>query len=407
MEMNTRIIKVDISLCKPKHDPLFFYNGKITISDESIVVSGCLDNEHADIFSAAYKAAIDLHSDFARYVKYKKANEDGRPIVIKKEAETRVLSFRTSRLSIGGSEYAWSLSRLSVSYSNVSGENSVVINLPYLKLARGIGGSANLPDSIALSDNIQSFIIKKTSNENQTIINTDNLPKEKIDAFLTHASFYFYSLCDIIKSNTYNDGKQKVNIQINNFESTKDFGGLPELHYICYSEDRSFKTFFRQSRWNSLQEDQREKLKNAVYTFVRCKYCDETTEFLLLYSILDRYAGNSHGTVPYPAMKKKLAKWNIDISKIGPIVDPALQKLKLYLIKDSGKKVTVANFCDLRNFIMHFMANAIVDFFLRKCNLISNMRFAITIILLKEFGFDNISFSEDWSHLSMLLNNVE
>jgi len=405
--MNTRIIKVDISLCKPNHDPLLFDNGKITISDDSIVLSGCLDREHADMFSVAYKAGVNLHPDLENFVKYKKATDDGQPLKIINEEGVRVLSVRTRGIANGGSEYTWSLSKLSLSYSTTTEENYVVINLPYIQLVRGIRGIGNLAESITLSDNIHSIIIRKTSNENLTIIDTGNLPQSVLDAFLTHASFYSYSMCDIIKFYTHNDGQQKVKIQTPNFENTKDFGGLPELHYIHYSDDRSFKTFFQQSKWNTLQDDEKEKLKNAVYTLVRCKYCDETTEFLLLYSILDRFAGNSHRTKPYPTMKEKLSQWNIDISKIGPDVDPTLQKLKLNLIRDNGDKVVVANFCNLRNYIMHFTANATIDEFLKKSPLISNMRFAVTVILLQEFGFENIYFPKDWRHLSVLFPSRE
>lgn len=405
--ITTRTIKADISLCKPKHEPLLFDNGKITISDDMIVVSGCLDSEHAELFSITYKAGINLHPDLENFVKYKKANDDGQPIKIVNEEGTRVLSVKTRSIANGGSEYTWFLSKLSLSYSSTTEENYVVINLPYIQLVRGIRDIGNLAESITLSDNIHSIIIRKTSNENLTIIDTGNLPQSVLDAFLTHASFYSYSMCDIIKVYTHNHGLQKVKIQIPNFENTKDFGGLPEFHYVHYSEDRSFKSFFQQSKWNDLQDDEREKLKNAVYTLVRCKYCDETTEFLLLYSILDRFAGNSHGTKPYPAMKDKLFQRNIDISKIGPDVDPTLQKLKLNLIRDNGDKVVVANFCNLRNYIMHFTANATIDEFLKKSPLISNMRFAVTVILLQEFGFHDLYFPKVWSHLSVLLHNEE
>lgn len=294
-----------------------------------------------------------------------------------------------------------------MSYSSTTEENYVIINLPYSQIVRGTRGVGNLAESITLSDSIHPIVIRKTSNENLTIIDTGNLPQSVLDAFLTHASFYFYSMCDIIKFYTHNDGQQKVKIEIPNFENTKDFGGLPELHYVQYSEERSFKTFFQQSKWNTLQDDEREKIKNAVYTLVRCKYCDETTEFLLLYSILDRYVGNSYGKEPYPVMKANLAERNIDITKIGLNPDANLQKLKLHLIRDNGKKVAVADFCNLRNYIMHFTANARIDEFLRKSHLISSMRFAVTIILLQEFGFHSIYFPKDWSHLSVLLSNRE
>ena len=83
--ITTRTIKADICLCKPKREQLLFDNGKITISDDSIVVSGCLDSEHAELFSVAYKAGINLHPDLENFVKYRKATDDGQPIKITNE----------------------------------------------------------------------------------------------------------------------------------------------------------------------------------------------------------------------------------------------------------------------------------------------------------------------------------
>lgn len=106
-------------------------------------------------------------------------------------------------------------------------------------------------------------------------------------------------------------------------------------------------------------------------------------------------------------MEEKLAERNINIEKIGPKTDSSMQKLKLNLVRDNGSVVGVANFCNLRNYIMHFMANASIAEFLRKSHLISNMRVAVTVILLQEFGFHDIYFPKDWSHLSVLLHNRE
>ena len=125
--MTTKTIKADISLCKPKRDPLLFDNGKITISDDSIVVSGCLDREHAGMFSVAYKAGINLHPDLENFVKYKKATDDGQPIKIINEEGARALSVKTRSIANGGSEYTWSLSKLSLSYSSTTEENYVVL----------------------------------------------------------------------------------------------------------------------------------------------------------------------------------------------------------------------------------------------------------------------------------------
>lgn len=409
--MEKKTIKIDISLRKPKYEAFLFYNGKISISEDSIVVSGCLDREHAGLLSVAYRAVIDLHYDFENFVKYKNGISEGQPVkIINNEDEKKgrsVLSFNTRSIADGGSEYIWSLSKLSLSYKSSIKDNTIILNVPYTKLAKGIGNFNGLPDTINFTSGTYTVLSRRASNVNHTVINTENLPQKVIDAFITHASFYFNSLCNIIKCSTNVDGEQIEKYQIPDFVNTTGFACLPELNYINFNKERSFVSFFQQSQWYRFPDEKLVKLRNAVYTLVRCKYCDNTTEFLLLYSILDRYVGNSYGLKPYPVVKGKLAERNIDIEKIGPKVDPSLQILQLKLIRDNGKEEGVSNFCNLRNYIMHFMANASIDEFLRKSSLVSNMRFSVTIILLQEFGFQNIYFPKEWSHLSVLLHNAE
>jgi hypothetical protein len=146
------------------------------------------------------------------------------------------------------------------------------------------------------------------------------------------------------------------------------------------------------------------KLKNAIYTFARCKYCDEPTQFLMLYSIFDRYVGKFN-TDPYSEMKNNFLHYNIDISKIGKRTDRELQKLQLILERGSGKKVVVDNFCLLRHYILHFMANAKIDKYISESDIIDNMRFAATIIILNELGFSNIKFRTEWDYLSVMVDS--
>jgi hypothetical protein len=48
------------------------------------------------------------------------------------------------------------------------------------------------------------------------------------------------------------------------------------------------------------------------------------------------------------------------------------------------------------------MSNAEIDDFISHSNLIDNMRFAATIIILKELGFSNVKFKADWDYLSIM-----
>ena len=174
---------------------------------------------------------------------------------------------------------------------------------------------------------------------------------------------------------------------------------------ISFGEEHSFRFFFTNSKWGSIEDKDKKKLENAIHTFARCKYCDDVTQFLLLYSILDRFAGNKQGTDPYPVMEDRLKQYNIDIAKIGVKTEVCLQRMNLQLERSSGRIVGVTNFCNLRNYILHFMSNADIDEYITRSGLIDRMRFAATIIILKELGFQDVQFHFDWQHLSVLSTN--
>ena len=101
-------------------------------------------------------------------------------------------------------------------------------------------------------------------------------------------------------------------------------------------------------------------------------------------------------------MKDNLYRYRIDINKIGRENEPLLQKMQLYLKRDSGRNANVTNFCLLRNYILHFMSSPQIDEYLKRSNIVSKLRFAVCVIILNEFGFQNLSFKEGWQHLSIL-----
>ena len=79
--------------------------------------------------------------------------------------------------------------------------------------------------------------------------------------------------------------------------------------------------------------------------------------------------------------------------------------MNLQLERSNGKKVGVTNFCNLRYYILHFMSNAAIDEYITRSGLIDRMRFAATVIILKELGFEEVQFREGWSHLSVLIGD--
>ena len=72
------------------------------------------------------------------------------------------------------------------------------------------------------------------------------------------------------------------------------------------------------------------------------------------------------------------------------------------LERENNKDKEVTNFCDLRNYIMHFMSTVEIDDYLDQAELVSNMKFAVVVILLKKLGFSKCEFKKDWKHLSIM-----
>ena len=104
-------------------------------------------------------------------------------------------------------------------------------------------------------------------------------------------------------------------------------------------------------------------------------------------------------------MENRLKQYNIDIAKIGIKNEVSLQQMNLQLERSNGKMAGVTNFCNLRNYILHFMSNADIDEYITRSGLIDRMRFAATVIILKELGFEEVQFREGWSHLSVLIGD--
>jgi hypothetical protein len=125
----------------------------------------------------------------------------------------------------------------------------------------------------------------------------------------------------------------------------------------------------------------------------------------LLYSIFDRFVGK-YNSDPYDEMKKNFLSYNIDISKIGLKTDKDLQKLQLKLERGHNKIVIVDNFCLLRHYILHFMSNSDTDEYISQSGIVDRMRFAATIVILKELGFSDVKFREEWKHLSVMTDNL-
>ncbi len=403
-------IDTDISWNKSGHAPIYMQQGKIVISKGQIIASGCMTKEDADRFSLVYRAAIGLHADMSTCIKYRKPRIAEKTIELYKD-DAHLLHWRSRPLKDGKTEMSWQLSQLRYSFPKSSDEHFFLLDLPFHHLRHKLKFDGESDKEVTISRNGLEFKFVQVEDEKLTLLLPNNYSKESDDDLLLHLSFYFNSFSNVLFQVTTDSVKTGVIAKAPLFRIENDTLSHPELCFINIAgkEEKEtilkrncFEYFFKESLWNTLSEEKKKDLRNAVHTFTRCKFADETTQFLMLYSILDRYVGNTHGKDPYDSMKEKLSERGISIEKIGAKIDVDIQKLKLKLLRSNDKQIGVSHFCNLRNYLMHFMSNYQIDEYLQKSELVSKMRFAVTSILLQEFGFKHFSYYKGWEHLSVM-----
>lgn len=395
------IINVNIIWFKKAYKKIIFKNGVILLSQDKILVSGEITSTDSQYFSSAYPASVDMFVDMENCIKYSHA-KIGEQYINLCTSKSHVLAWNLTNDLNGKIIMSWILSELSYTYESQPIDDFIVLNLPFDKYISKVMKSEYSVE--------QNFIVKsgsyykfyKENNVNLLAIKVHSINEYTIDEILVHLSFYLNINVHALMKSIYRNNKVNVSFCSPVFEVKNEIPFHPELIYIDIGSYNGFEYFFQNSSWQLMDESQKEKLRQAIYTFVRCNYCDDTMQFILLYSILDNYVGNSYGRSPYKTMKDRLSHYNIDINKIGKENEPLLQKMQLCLKRDKGNDVNVTNFCLLRNYILHFMSKPIIDEYLKSSELVSKLRFAACIIILYELGFKNLCFQQGWGHLSIL-----
>ena len=398
------IIKTNIVWAKESYKELVFEDAQIEIENGEIWLRGRMNSSDWHIFSGAYPAYVDFSADIKKSFHFEQANIDGTKV--RMNLDGTLVSYRhfMDRLK-GYTDYSFKFSDIAYSYNCPEEESYLVLDIPFLHLTSKISDFDHYPQDIIIHKNEHEYRLRPYDIDERTMLVGNVINETAVKDLLVHFSFYFNLIPNVFEKSINIDGRTCVTNHTSQLTFANEALYHSELPYMSFGEEHTFRYFFANSRWSGIEDKDKKKLENAIHTFARCKYYDDVTQFLLLYSILDRFAGNSKGCDPYPVMEDRLKRYNIDIAKIGIKNEVCLQRMKLQLERSNGKKVGVTNFCNLRNYILHFMSNAAIDEYITRSGLIDRMRFAATVIILKELGFEEVQFREGWSHLSVLIGD--
>lgn len=398
------IIKTNIVWTKESYKELHFENAKIEIENGEIWLKGRMNSSDWHVFSRAYPAYVDFSADIKKSFRFEQSNIDGKKVKV--NLDGTMVSYRhfMDRLK-GYTDFSFKFSDIAYSYNCPQEESFMVLDVPFLHLTSKISDFKHYPQDIIIHKKGHEYRLCPYDIDERTVL-VGNLTNEAaVKELLVHISFYFNMLPNVFEKSINMNGKTYVTNHTSQLSFANEALYHSELPYMSFGEEYTFRYFFDNSRWSVIEEKDKKKLENAIHTFARCKYCDDVTQFLLLYSILDRFAGNSKGCDPYPVMEERLKQYNIDIAKIGVKTEVSLQRMNLQLERSGGAIKGVTNFCNLRNYILHFMSNGDIDDYITKSGLIDRMRFAATVIILKELGFEEVQFREGWGHLSVMMTD--
>ena len=395
------ILQTDIEWINKKYGNIKFQNGSITFSEEAITVFGNLSSEEIKRFSSAHPASIDVHEDLLKNVVFTNTTLDSINVSLDLSGCSHVKQF-TIHCSTKENSISWNLSRAAFSYITENPSEYRIISAPYVHLASLLGKIGfDLPDESIMFGK-KKYTFSQTSNPGFSKVAASN-GWEDIDGLLSLLTLYTQCPISTIASFTVDkEGKQRVSWSPCKFDMSKEGLSNYDLRCMDIGQSNSLRYFLESATWINYSEHDKNELTKAIYTYAKSKYIPLHLQFLTIYSILDRFAGNKHGKNPYGAMEKGLSDYSIDIKKIGKSSDPTIKRLRLTLERENNKDKDVTNFCDLRNYIMHFMSTVEIDDYLDNGELVSNMTFAVLVILLKKLGFKKCGFKKDWTHLSII-----
>lgn len=401
------IIKADIILSKNGKNAFVFKDGNIIMSENYIKVCVELKNQDKKTLALTLK---DGELYLQNNVTYNNPTISGVPVELDLTG-SYVFGLMSTSLKI-----EWKLSSIKYNIKRKETYNLFILNIPYSYLSSEIEGAE-------IEDTENKYNIKKIEDSPNCTMFITGADEGLFEKLRVHLAFFYNHPSEIlVKAIHCNDNITHIERFYPKFNSYNDILFQTELAYIeidSYRCINTFGNFIKYSTWNDLDEYDKNYLKQAVYTYVRSKSCDDSMAFLVIYSILDRFAGNKmkcqeqsdktkrKNPNPYILMKEGLAAYRIDVSKIGKSSDSRINELKLVLERDRSKDREVMNFCDLRDYILHFMTTPKIDELLSSSELVSTMKFAAAIIILNKFGFNDYTFKSVWEDLSILINKAK
>ena len=140
-------------------------------------------------------------------------------------------------------------------------------------------------------------------------------------------------------------------------------------------------------------------MEQYIDHYVRVEYLDSISKLLLYHTIIEKMAGVGKDNDTYNIIHKFLKEKHIDVEKINDGI--ASKGIK------NEEDQTIDNFVQLRNFFVHHLGSKKAQDFLRDSDMLFYLKMAITVLILKKMGIEDLKFDKQFHGISIFDDSID
>lgn len=224
--------------------------------------------------------------------------------------------------------------------------------------------------------------------------------EENMSEIMSIMSFFF---CNPVEYDMvcYNDqDNRQIDVCVPEY---KIMGGKRnEMLYYVYCGDQCMDHLFDFLEITNINEKSilwDEMVKIYIDNLVRAEYLDDISKLLLYHSIIEKMAKVGKADDTYNLIHKFFRKKHLNIEKIND----GIEKMGIQNEDDEN----ISNFVQLRNFFIHHLGSKKAQDFLRDSDMLFYLKMAITVLLLKKMGIEDLKFDKQFHGISIFDDSID
>lgn len=217
--------------------------------------------------------------------------------------------------------------------------------------------------------------------------------EENFTNIISVLSFFFCNPIEYDMVCRCEEDKRQVDIHIPNYKTIGAKRNEILGYLFCNGNSLSHLFDFLETTNTGMIQTLEGNSVTYIANLVRAEYLDAISKLLLYHSIIEKMAEVEKTDDTYNLIHKYFIKEHLLIEKINDgIESKGIQ---------NEVKENISNFVQLRNFFVHYLGSKEAEDFLRNSDMLFYMKMAITILLLRKLGLEELKFDKHFHGISI------